>query len=57
MPDIGHKPADHVIDLAPIQLPFDGGHADADKQKRFRQRLKEDPVGFIEEHLARSQNI
>jgi hypothetical protein len=25
---------------------------DADKEKRFRQGLKEDPVGLIEEHLG-----
>ena len=27
MPDIGHKPGDHVIDLAPIQLPLDAYHS------------------------------
>jgi len=27
MPEIGHKPGDHVIDLAPIQLPFDAYHS------------------------------
>ena len=34
------------------QAELEQATRDSDKEKRFRQRLKEDPVGLFEEHLG-----